>query len=603
MVDLDFNKIKTNLRKFLESQDTLKDYNYEGSALSTLLDVLAYNTQYNAYYLNMVANEMFLDTAIQRSSVVSHAKALNYVPKSSVAPEAIIDLTFNGVTDSSLTLPKFTNLISEAIDGVNYNFVTTDITTVNVDTANTRATFSDVSIKQGLPVNILYQVQKASNPSYTFELAESNVDLSTLTVTVQQSYSNTTTTTFTMASDYLSLTGESNVYFLQESLTGTYQIYFGDGVLGKKLPDGSIINVSYIVTQGSAAYGANNFVLMDTVGGYSNYTINSKVAASQGAEKESIASIKFQAPKSYAAQNRAVTKEDYITIIQQNKKNIPVEAVSVWGGEDNDPPRYGTIFAAVKPKGAYYLTNYQKQVLVDEVIKPVSVLTIVPEIVDVDYVYLTMVANIVYNQKKTTLSSSQISSIVKQGVISFCQANLNTFNSTFVLSNLIQYIQSLETSFVAVDFDLYLQKRIRPNTTSASDYTVKFSNPIQKGVYGKQLSILPTFAQYGIDGLLSSEVFFEESIDYPGTLRTFYYQNGIKNILVDSTATTNAGTIDFVNGVVKLTNFAPSKINSSDGLLRINAYAANRIISSSLQRVITLDENDSTAITVNVKTL
>ena len=332
--DLDFNLIKDNLKKYLQSQDVLKDYNYEGSALSVLLDILAYNTQYNSYYLNMVANEMFLDTALQRSSVISHAKLLDYTPKSSIAPSAFVNLTVNQVNSSTLTVPKFTNFMSEAINGVNYNFVTTSSKTVNV--ANNVAYFDNLEIKQGTPVTLTFTVDSTTNPKYTFELPDPQIDTTSLVVAVQASSSNSSSVIYNLSSDYLILDNNSTVYFLQESLNGNYQIYFGDDVIGKKLSDGNIVFISYIVTKGTASAGANNFVLMESIGGYSTTTIYPLVSATEGAEKESIESIKFQAPKSYAAQNRAVTKDDYITLIQQNNYGIALDAVNVWGGEENE---------------------------------------------------------------------------------------------------------------------------------------------------------------------------------------------------------------------------------------------------------------------------
>jgi hypothetical protein len=598
MVDLDFNTIKNNLKQFLQSQDTLKDYNYEGSALSTLLDVLAYNTQYNAYYLNMVANEMFLDTAIQRASVVSHAKTLNYTPRSYIAPTAKINLVINNVTDSTLSLPKFTNFMSESIDGINYNFVNADEHTVTV--VNNTATYDMLELKQGIPSNLTYQINYATNPSATFRIPEITVDTSTISIEVQESYSNTSSQTYTLATDYLSLTDTSEVYFLQEGLDGTYEIYFGDGILGKKLIEGNIVYISYIITQGSNATGANNFVLMDTVGGFSNYSITPVSATTQGSEKETVESIKFQAPKSYAAQNRAVTKEDYMTIIKQNRANIPVQSVSVWGGEENDPPKYGAIYAAVKPTGAFVLTDLQKKILINDVIKPVSVMTVTPEIVDVDYVYLILSCDVMYDTKKTTLTAAQISTLVKQGIINFSALNLNTFNSTFIVGDLITYIKNLNTAIIAVDFDLFLQKRIVPKLNDSSDYTINFGNPVEQALGNKQVTISPSFAQFDSGGVLFENVFFEESLEFPGTLKTYYFINGVKNILTNSTSTENAGTIDYNNGVVKLINFTPSGINSSDGILRINALAQSRIVSSTFNRIITLDELDPFAITVNV---
>jgi hypothetical protein len=598
MTDLDFNSIKNNLKTFLQSQDTLKDYNYEGSALSTLLDVLSFNTQYNAYYLNMVANEMFLDSSIQRASVVSHAKALDYTPRSYTAPTATINLNINSVTENSLTLPKFTSFMSESIDGVNYNFVTVDQKTVTVVT-NT-ATYTDVTLKQGIPTSLTFQVNLTTNPSTMFEIPEVLVDISTLSVAVQESFSNTAITTYTQAVDYLSLDDKSTVYFLQENTKGSYELYFGDGVIGKKLTEGNIIRLSYLITQGSAAAGANNFVLMDPISGYSNHTLFPISAASQGSNRESIESIKFQAPKHYAAQKRAVTKEDYITTIQRNKFNIPVQSVSIWGGEDNDPPKYGAIYAAIKPTGDYYLTDYQKQVLIDDVIRPVSVMTVTPEIIDPDYVYLTITSQILYDIKKTTLTATQIAALVKQGIINFTNTNLNTFNSTFVVGDLISYIKTLNTAIVGVDFDVFLQKRFVPVSNKSLDYTIKFSNTIEQTLGAKQVQIIPSFSQYDSDGTLIENIYFEESLDFPGTLKTYYYLNGVKYILHNSSKTDNAGTIDYTNGTITLKNFVPNTINATDGVLRVNASAATRIISTSYNRILTLDEFDPIAITVTV---
>ena len=598
MTDLDFNSIKNNLKTFLQSQDTLKDYNYEGSALSTLLDVLSFNTQYNAYYLNMVANEMFLDSAIQRASVVSHAKSLDYTPRSYTAPTATINLNINSVTDNSLTLPKFTSFMSESIDGINYNFVTTDQKTVTV-VGNT-ATYNNLVLKQGIPTSLTFQVNLTTNPAVMFEIPEVLVDISTLDVVVQESFSNTSTTTYTQAIDYLSLDDTSTVYFLQENTKGSYELYFGDGVIGKKLTEGNIVRLSYLITQGSAAAGANNFVLMDPISGYSNHTLFPISSASQGSNRESIESIKFQAPKHYAAQKRAVTKEDYITIIQRNKFNIPVQSVSIWGGEENDPPKYGAIYAAIKPTGDYYLTDYQKQVLIDDVIKPISVMTVTPEIIDPDYVYLTLTSEILYDVKKTTLTAAQIEAVVKQGVIQFTNANLNTFNSTFVVGDLIAYIKTLNTAIVGVDFDVFLQKRIIPSLNKSLDYTIKFSNTIEQTLGAKQVQIIPSFSQYDSNGTLIENIYFEESLDFPGTLKTYYYLNGVKYILHNSNESDNAGTIDYINGTITLNNFVPNTINAADGVLRINATAASRIVSTAYNRILTLDEFDPVAITVNV---
>jgi hypothetical protein len=676
ITDLDFNTIKTNLKKFLQSQNTLQDYNYEGSALSTLLDILSYNTQYNAYYLNMVANEMFLDSALQRSSVVSHAKLLNYTPKSASAPSATIDITFNQVTDSSLTIPKFTSFMSEAIDGVNYKFVTVNSTTLNTNTFSNSVTFSNLVIKQGEPITINYTYDSAANPTAIFDLPDTNADTTTLTVSVQQSGSNTAYEIYTLASDYLSLDTTSSVYFLQEGINGYYQIYFGDGILGKSITDGNIVTVSYIVTNGTSSSGANNFVLMDAISGYSNTTITPVTSTTQGSEKETIESIKYTAPKSYSAQGRAVTKEDYIYLIQNNAGVFPVDAVNVWGGEENDPPVYGTIFIAVKPKGGYILTQTQKNIIEERIIKPISVLTIKPKIIDVDYTYLKIISNIYYNPKLTALTSDQLKTQVFNSIQNFATNTLNKFNSTFQLSSLITTVQSVNQSFITNDASLVLQKRFAPNLLNSTSYTFNFGTALKKDIFSKSINISPTFQVidtknnnivrtayleetpsgttfldsitiinpgFGytsnpivrivgdgtgataiatvVNGQVNNITITNPGIDYTqalveitsadgngtmcsalavlagnkGTLRTYYYNEGVKTIL-----NVNAGTVNYQTGVVTLTDFNPSQIDNPLGILTVQAIPNSTIISSDRDKIITLDNTDQSAIEINI---
>lgn len=511
ITELDFNNIKSSLKTFLQSQDVLKDYNYEGSALSNLLDILAYNTQYNAYYLNMVANEMFLDSALQRSSVVSHAKLLDYVPKSAIAPAAQIQLKVNQVGASSLTLPKFTRFISEAIDGVNYSFVNTDTTTVNV--VNGTATFDDLHIKQGIPETLTFTVDSIANPKYVFEIPDAGVDTTSIVVNVQKSSSNTYIETYSAASNFLELNPDSQVYFLQENIKGYYELYFGDGILGKKLSDGNVIVVTYIITKGAAAAGANNFTLVDSVSGYANTTISPLVGATSGGDRESIDSIKFQAPKSYSAQGRAVSKNDYITLIQQNQLGYSFDAVNVWGGEENIPPVYGQVFVCLKPTGGYALTDTQKQDILTEVIKPISVVTVTPTIVDPDYTYIKLDATVVYSPNKTTYTSGQLGTDIAAAIQDFGNKTLNTFNATFLGSQLTNTIQNVNQSILTNEISIQLQKKFNPDLTVAKTYTLNFNTPLKKGVVLSGINSSPAIQQRNpstpsqiIDGIYIEEV-------------------------------------------------------------------------------------------------
>ena len=677
VTDLDFNLIKTNLKRYLQAQTTLQDYNYEGSALSTLLDILAYNTQYQAYYLNMVANEMFLDSALQRASVVSHAKLLNYTPQSAAAPKAEINLVMNNVTDSSLTLPIFTSFLSEAIDGVTYKFVTMNSVTENTNLENNTVTYNNLVIKQGEPVTLTFTYDSAANPTAIFELPDTDVDTTTITVSVQQSGSNTSTQVFTLVDDYLSLDNKTTAYFLQEGNNGFYQIYFGDGILGKTLTDGNIVTISYIITSGTLSSGANNFVLMDTISGFSNGVVTPILAATQGSEKETIESIKYTAPKSYSAQGRAVTKEDYIYLIQNNAGVFPIDAVNVWGGEENDPPVYGAIFIAIKPSGGFLLTQTQKAIIEEQIIKPISVLTVQPRIIDVDYNYLVINSNILYEPKLTSLTSSQLQTQVLTAIQGFARDTLNTFNSTFKLSSLISTVQAVSGSFVTNDASITLQKRIIPSLTSSTTYSLRFGTALKKDIFGKSISVTPTFQiiDRNNNNVVRDTVYLEEtpsstttvesiSVLNPGfgytsapivtilgdgvgatavatvvngqinnitvtnsggnytqaivqitstdgngslasgvatlsgnqgTLRTYYFEDGIKRIL-----NSNAGTVNYDEGVVTLTDFNPSAINNPLGILSVQAVPTSTIISSSRDKIITLDNTDPNAINVNI---
>jgi hypothetical protein len=676
LTDLDFGNIKNNFIAYLQNQDAFKDYNFEGSSMSVLLDLLAYNTQYNAYYLNMVANEMFLDTALQRSSVVSQAKALNYTPKSAIAPSAFIKFTGNGITSNTFTLPKFTNFLSEAINGVNYNFVTTD--TITIGTSGGTAVIDSLEIKQGLPATYRFTVDSTTNPKYTFEIPDANIDTSSIQVLVQESISNSSFEIFKPAEDYLTLDSQSKIYFLQESLNGNYEVLFGDGLLGKKLSDNNLVIVSYVSTQGSAAAGANNFVLMSSVPNLGSYVINPIVKSSQGGGKESIDSIKFQAPKSYSAQNRAVTKEDYITLIQQNKLGISFDAVNTWGGEQNDPPVYGQVFVALKPTGGYSLTETQKQRLISDVIKPISVMTVKPTIVDPDYTYVQVTTNILYDPKKTNLTANGIGNAVTTAISNFAVNTLNTFNSTFSVSDLIRTIQNSNQSIITNEVSVQLQKKFYPNLSNSTNYKFYFNVPIKKGTFLSGINTSPAI-QYSDGTNIVDGVFLEEipaatqGVESISVLNPGYgYQtapivtiNGdgtgatavatINNIgsitainVINSgnnyttayatitpsthdttgqlgaavvnlqgrygtlslsridgvngkvTVNSNIGTVDYTNGVITLTAFHPYQVDNDLGQLTLSVNPTTTIVSSTYNRIITVDPYDPNATIVNV---
>jgi hypothetical protein len=358
ITELDFDVIKQNLKTFLNQQSEFTDYDFEGSGLNVLLDLLAYNTHYQAYYLNMVANEAFMDTALLRNSVVSHAKSLGYVPYSRKASRAFINFTATTETSTSgtLTIPKGYTFFSEDVEGISYSFITLEDTTTTK--ANNNYSFINLPIYEGTLVNYVYVHSEAQNPKQVFLLPDTSIDTSTIRVSVQPSASNTQVSVYLLATDSSNTTSQSEVFFLQESLSEEYQIYFGDNKIGKKLEDGSVITIEYLTTNGELANKANNFVATDTLTDSLNdtnidFVIDPVSPASGGAEKESIDEIKFSAPVQFTTQNRLVTYSDYAAYI---KKNYPtINSISVWGGEDESPPVFGTVFVSMQPKTGYYI--------------------------------------------------------------------------------------------------------------------------------------------------------------------------------------------------------------------------------------------------------
>ena len=493
LTGLDFHTIKDNFKLFLMDQGVLTDANYEGSALSILLDILAMNTHYNGYYLNMAVNEMFLDTAVKRNSIFSIAKTLGYVPSSTHSCQAILNITFNGVTDDQITIPKYTKFISKTFD-VFYTFVTNE--TLTADVNNGKAVFENVSIIEGEPVmggNGIRNIYRSNvNPRSAFLLPDANIDLNTLEVVVQNSTIDFQIELFNPKEDFQTLDENSNVYFIEESSEGFYEIYFGDGVLGKKLEDGNVVYFRYLISSGVAAEGGTDFkIISDIPGNYKNYVVKTISPASGGKNREDVDSIKFAAPKYFSAQNRAVSYQDYISALTNNAYNISFDSVNVWGGQENDPPIYGKVFMAVKPTGSYTLTIPQKELIKTKVIKPISVVTVDPEIVDPDYTFIKVVTNVVYDSNKTLLDKNTISDNIRKSVLTFADTNLNSFNSIFSYPDLMYTIQNADPSIVTNECLISLEKKIIPVYQTSVNYEINFGCELERGLYYAGITSYP----------------------------------------------------------------------------------------------------------------
>ena len=480
VTDLDFDLIKRNLKTYLQSQSEFTDYDFEGSGLNVLLDILAYNTHYNAYYLNMVANESFLDSSVLRDSVVSHAKLLGYVPKSVTAPKAVIDVTIptGSNTADSLTLPRGFGFRTNLLENTVYNYVLLEDATVNK--VGEDFVFKNLEIYEGEIVNYRYVFNQSSNPRGIFTIPDKNVDTTTLQVSVQVSTSNLSSALYSAATDILEIDSESEVYFLQEGRNEQYQIYFGNGGVGKSLNDGAVINMSYLVTSGAASNKSRNFAAAEIINGFANYVIDVVSESSGGADREVIEEIKTNAIASYSSQNRLVTVSDYQSYLL---KNYPyADSISVWGGEEEIPPVYGKIFISIKPKDNYFISETEKQRIIDELIKPKAMIAIQAEIRDPEFLYINLYNKVRYDRKKTSYTEEQLKNFIKLAIYSYTDTNLNKFDSTLVLSKLQDYVDAVDVnSIIGSETILRLEKRFQPVLNTDRTYEINFNSKLHRG--------------------------------------------------------------------------------------------------------------------------
>jgi hypothetical protein len=519
VTELDFDTIKQNLKNFLKQQSEFTDYDFDGAGLSILLDILAYNTHYNAYYLNMVANESFLDTALLRDSVVSHAKTLGYTPYSTRAPVAIINFTIDSTTTTpaTATLPEGYAFLSNQIDSKAYNFVVLNDTTVTK--SNTQFFFENLQIFEGQLITYSFIYDQGSNPKQVFTLPDTNIDTTTIKVVVNPSSSNTATATYTKVTDVLDISSTSEVFFLQEERGGNFQIYFGNDVVGKALPDGAIVSVTYLVTAGTEANKANNFVATATVvdslnNGLSDFTITPVSAASGGADRESVDNIKFSAAARFSTQNRLVTFKDYETYILNNYPNI--DSISVWGGEENEPPIYGKVLISMKPKENYYISEAEKRRIIDEIIKPKAIIAVQAEILDPEFLFILVDVEAQYDARKTTNTEAILKERIRNAIINYSNTFLNKFASKIIDSKLETAIDSVDTNaIIGNEIEIKVQKRFEPELNTPQSYNIKFNVPLHRGTVADRFSSTE-FDIVDSDGIRRSVVFEEVPQSFTG---------------------------------------------------------------------------------------
>jgi hypothetical protein len=598
----DFDSIRDNLKRFLRNQTELLDYNFEGSSLSVILDLLAYDAYYHGWYANFAVNETFLQTAQIRNSVVAAARQVGYVPRSISSAIAIVDATVNSVNtaDATITISKHSPF-STTIGSNTYTFYTISdyVTTVNNATS---VTLSDIELYEGTKLTQRFTINAVSNTGTTLELLNENIDTRTISVSVAASNTSSTSVAYTRATSAVTVNATSNVYFLFETNKGTYDLHFGDGNLGRNLQIGQHVVVEYLVTRGKEGNGANTFSYGGNALGLLSQTSNVSISLSNvnvpafgGADRESIDSIKFNAPNIYKTQGRIVTTTDARSVAIAEISGL--DSVSVWGGEDNVPPTYGKIFLAMKPANADRYSPSQKSHIINTILKPKSLPIIRYEIVDPDYIYICVDTQVRYNSGYTNLSPELLRQLIASSIDRYAQDTLGQFGSYFRYSQLSGVIDNTDSSIQSNLTNIRLEKRLSINTATSS-YTVNFSNPIYEPDSSSNIVSITSrtglqfFAHVDETGLSRTGCYVENS---GNTINVYRTSGAIEKLLTKE----NVGTIDFDSGVVEFTSFAPLNITTNFiSELRLRAIPRDSDLVPTLNQIILLPPDNVSVLIV-----
>lgn len=567
VTELDFDALKSNLKTYLKSQSEFTDYDFEGSGLAVLLDLLSYNTHYNAIYANLVANEMFLDSASKRSSVVSLAKHFGYTPRSIVSARAKINLTVVTTgAPQSLYLPKYTPFTT-TIDGNEYTFYNLNSITKTPISTNTFY-YPAIEVVEGTPLTYRYTVQ---NGQSKFSIPNMDVDTSTLLVEVQTSGSNPTTETFNLAGsgDFVSISSTDPVFFLEETSDGTFQIIFGDGNIGKQLSDGNIVKMTYLVSNGAAANNAQSFTL-GSIAAFTLSSFNLTLAQKSGGgkDRETIDSVRHNATKFFVTQNRAVTAEDYKNIIVSEYPEV--EAVSAWGGDTAVPPVYGKVYVSAKPVNGTTLTTEIKDKLL-KILNKKNVVGITPEFVDPEYIYLKINTEFYYDPSKTISAGSTIEGNVLQTIKEFRVSELDNYDSIFRRSRLSRLIDYTDKSILNSNTNVTIYKLLPLNTEQRLTYVINFLNKVER--------IRSTAFRIQND---STDYYLRDDGD--GNIIRFHYNFGKE--IIDST---NFGKINYEYGRLVLPSVAFSLLTDN---CKIYADPMESDVVSAQNQIITIIDSD-----------
>ena len=571
LIELDFASIKESLKDYLSQQEVLKDYDFTGSVLNTVLDVLAYNTHYTAFYANMVANEMFLDSSILRKSVVSHAKQIGYTPTSSRASRAIMDIQ-TGVTGGILN--RGVEFTGTGKDNKSYKFVC-----LQTNIANINNVFENVSIFQGTLKRITYVYDPLVKSRSILSIPNNKIDTRTILVRVQNSSTDTTgiNELWGEASNYISLSPTSSVYFLQESSEeGMYELYFGDNFFGKQPKAGSMVFIDYLETEGELGNDITEFSTSLT-----NAQIIANTSSGGGASAESISSIKFLAPRQYVSQNRAVTQEDYYVSIIKKYPNF--DSVKIYGGETVTPPKYGKVLIAIKPKAGLFLTALEKDEIESFVKTNFSIVTISPEVIDPEYIFLNLDIALRYDLKINPVDKSTMKTFIVGFVKSWATSNLKRFGDSFYSSVLLSDLSRSDISVVSCDFSVVMTKTISEYLIrNAKGFSVDFKNKLK--ITKDPVIKTSSFSHLGIFGNTVSEAMVMDNSF--GVLNVVSVDSdGVVDIVYPS-----VGKVDYKTGICDFnTKFSPIVFINT---FKVTAKPEGRDISASENNIIELSEND-----------
>ncbi len=555
ITDLDFEEVEASLKEYLKGQTVLSDYEFEGSNLSLLTDLLAYSAHTSAFNANMVASEMFLDTAQIRKNVVSRAKELGYTPSSRTAAKSTFDLTVNnpivgGSVPSSLTMLRG-HEFTTVFDGTSYTFISLDNKTISP--SGTTFIFKDLEIYQGQLTTDVYRYS-GQIANQRFPLLNVDVDTSTIKINVT---SNNVVTNWSLAGDLTGITTTSEVFYLQENDDGLFEVYFGDDIIGKQPKDSDLISISYLIADTEHANGASIFTMSTSLNGNSDVTFTNMVTASGGKDIETPDQIKFSASKFYTSQNRLVTVQDYKAKLQDLYPGA--DSIAVWGGEDHDPISYGKVFVSIKPSQySNNLTTAEKDTL-KKSLKELSIMTVRPDVIDAAILEILVTSSFKYDPTKTSQTKSALETLVKAAIISYDNNYLSGFDTLFRHSQLTGNIDNVETSILSNITKIKLRKNLLTTTDgTAAAYTLDFGNALYNPHtdHNKVGGGILTTTGFYVSGD-ATEYFYDD--DGSGAIRRFYV-SGSERIYKDNTA----GTIIYSSGKITLNSLTTSSTSNTD---------------------------------------